>query len=291
MTNHRLGGVIAAVPTPVDAKGQPDTQLFLRHAAWALANGCDGLNVLGTTGEANSLSAAQRRTIMATAAAGLDPLRLMVGTGTPDLETTIALTRHAHELGFAGALILPPFYYKGVPEDGLFEWFARIVEATADAPIPVYLYNYPLMTGIRFSPELARRLASELSGRIVGAKDSSGEAGYADQLAAIEGFDVFPSTEASLSLAARQGYAGCISATVNVAPALSAALWQDQADAGLLARVSAIRAGVAAQPLIPAVKYLAGRIHGDAGFERVLPPMIELTGEQKSALASLDLAA
>lgn len=290
MTNHRLGGVIAAVPTPVDAKGQPDTQLFLRHAAWALANGCDGLNVLGTTGEANSLSAAQRRTIMA-AAADLDPLRLMVGTGTPDLETTIALTRHAHELGFAGALILPPFYYKGVPEDGLFEWFARIVEATADAPIPIYLYNYPLMTGIRFSPELARRLASELSGRIVGAKDSSGEAGYADQLAAIEGFDVFPSTEASLALAARQGYAGCISATVNVAPALSAALWRDQDNTDLLAQVSAIRAGVAAQPLIPAVKFLTGHIHGEAGFERVLPPMMELTGEQKSALVALGLSA
>lgn len=291
MKTNRLGGVIAAVPTPVDAKGEPDTQLFLRHAAWALANGCDGLNVLGTTGEANSLSAAQRRAVMAAAAASLDPMRLMVGTGTPDLETTIALTRHAHELGFAGALILPPFYYKGVPEDGLFEWFARIVEATADAPIPIYLYNYPLMTGIRFSPELARRLSSELSGRVIGAKDSSGEPGYADQLAAIEGFDVFPSNEASLALAGRNGYAGCISATVNVAPAISAALWRDQGNADLLARASAIRAGISAQPLIPAVKFVTGRIHGEPGFERILPPMLELTADQKSALASLDLSA
>ncbi len=102
MTSKRLGGVIAAVPTPVTENGEPDTARFLRHAEWALDNGCHALNVLGTTGEANSFSARQRMALMEAAASAIDRARLMVGTGTPDLETTIALTRRAHDLA------LPP---------------------------------------------------------------------------------------------------------------------------------------------------------------------------------------
>lgn len=284
MTASRMRGVIAAVPTPVTPEGDPDTERFLRHAAWALANGCDGLNVLGTTGEANSFSAIQRRNLMAAAATGLDRARLMVGTGTPDLATTIALTRFAHEQGFAAALVLPPFYYKGVSDDGLFAWFSRVAAATEDTPIPLYLYNFPQMTGLTFSPALARRLKAAFPERIVGAKDSSGDLGYASELARIEGFDVFPSSETALAKAAGEGYAGCISATVNVAPALSAALWNDQANAKLLGEAKAAREAVSAQPLIPAVKYLVGRVHEDEAFERILPPHLELTAEQKAAL-------
>lgn len=126
MTQTRIAGVIAAVPTPIDGHGDIDGDAFLEHARWCLSNGCDCLNVLGTTGEANSLSAAKRSALMTTAAQGLDGSRLMVGTGTPDLETTVALTRRAFDLGFAAALVLPPYYYKPLEEDGLFAWFAEL---------------------------------------------------------------------------------------------------------------------------------------------------------------------
>ncbi len=287
----RLEGVIAAVPTPVGCDGQPDTERFLRHAEWALANGCDGLNVLGTTGEANSLSPAQREAVMSVAASKLDPARLMVGTGTPDLETTIGLTRKAAEFGFAAALVLPPYYYKGVSDDGLFAWFGKVVDGTGDGTIPVYLYNFPQMTGMSFTPELAERLANAFPDRIVGAKDSSGDLDYAARLAAIDGFGVFPSNEAALANADRDGYRGCISATVNVAPRISAALWKEQSNADLLRRVKDVRARISSQPLIPAVKYLTGQIHADPEFERILPPHLELTASQKSALTDVDLAA
>lgn len=291
MASSRLRGVIAAVPTPVTAAGEPDTGRFLRHASWALDNGCDALNVLGTTGEANSFSAGQRKAVMEAAASGLDRARLMVGTGTPDLATTIELTRTAHALGFAAALILPPFYYKGVSDDGIFAFFERVVEATRDAPIPIYLYNFPQMTGLKFAPDLTRRLAKAFPERIVGAKDSSGDLAYAAEIARIEGFDVFPSSETALGRVDADGYAGCISASVNVAPALSAALWADRANAALLAEVSEVRARVSAQPLIPAVKYLVGRIHADPAYERLLPPHVALTEAQKAALAEMAKAA
>lgn len=292
MASSKLGGVIAAVPTPIAADGEPDTGRFLRHAEWALANGCDGLNVLGTTGEANSFSQEQRLAVMRAAADGLDASRLMVGTGTPDLKTTIALTRSAHEMGFACALILPPYYYKSVSDDGLFAWYERVVRATDDAPIPIFFYNFPQMTAIKLSPSLVRQLAEAFPGRIAGAKDSSGDLSYAAELARIDGFDVFPSSETALAKAETLGFAGCISATVNVSAAPAARLWADQGNAQVLDQVSKARAAMSAVPLIPAVKYMVGRIHGDPSFERLLPPHMPLSEEEKAALVGLeDIAA
>jgi len=289
VTSKRLSGVIAAVPTPVTETGDPDIKRFLRHAEWALDNGCDALNVLGTTGEANSFSQDQRIALMEAAAGSLDKARLMVGTGTPDLKTTIALTRRAHALGFAAALVLPPYYYKGVSDDGLFAWFERLVTATADAPIDIYLYNFPQMTGLTFSPEFAARLKAAFPQRIIGAKDSSGDLDYASKLAKIEGFDVFPSNEAALSKAEAEGYAGCISATASVTAPLVAKLWSEPTNDDALEAASAARTAISAQPLIPAVKYLTGKLHGDGGFEAPLPPHMPLTSAQKAALDEIPL--
>ena len=286
MTYSRLHGVIAAVPTPVTAEGEPDIARFLRHANWALANGCDALNVLGTTGEANSFSADQRKVVMAAASAELDTSRLMVGTGTPDIATTIALTGYASELGFAAALVLPPYYYKGVSDDGLFAWFERLIMATRDKPGPIYLYNFPQLTGVPFSVEFARRLKAAFPERIAGAKDSSGDLAYASRLAEIADFDVFPSSETSIAKAASEGYAGCISASVSVTAPLVGRFWADPADAALATGVAVSRAAISAYPLIPAVKHLTAVLHGDPSFERVLPPHLPLTGAQKDALAA-----
>src|ERR1700726_5126409 len=143
-TTKTLSGVIAAITTAIDPKGEPDCARSTALARFLLDNGCDGLNVLGTTGEATSFSLAQRQRMMrAYADAGLPMERLMVGTGAAALADAVALTTYAADLGFAGALVLPPFYYKGVPDDGLVAYIEAILEATASRPIPIYLYHFP----------------------------------------------------------------------------------------------------------------------------------------------------
>lgn len=285
MADHPISGVIAAVPTPVDSGGEPDCALFLEHARWSLDNGCDALNVLGTTGEANSLSVAQRATVMNAASGSLDQDRLMVGTGTPDLPTTIDLTRHAFEKGFAAALVLPPYYYKPVSDDGLFAWFEALIKQTADTPIPIYLYNFPQLTGITFSAELAARLAATFPLRMFGMKDSSGDLDYAAKIAGIEKFDVFPSSETALARTHTDGFAGCISATVNTNAPQSAQLWSDPDDRDALASVTHSRGHIASFPLVPAVKQLVANRLDKPGFAAVLPPLLALGAEQGKALA------
>src|SRR5437764_4951576 len=159
MTKSSLSGVIAAIATAVDAQGQPDATRSVALARYLLDNGCDGLNVLGTTGEATSFSLDQRKAVMsAYAKAGLPMERLMVGTGAAALADALSLTRHAAELGFAGALVLPPFYYKGVPDDGLAAYIATIVKATSEKPIPIYLYHFPSQSGLPWHAKLIARL-------------------------------------------------------------------------------------------------------------------------------------
>ena len=180
MTAKTLHGVIAAIATAVDANGEPDAARSVALARFLLDNGCDGLNVLGTTGEATSFSLEQRKRVMsAYAASGLPLDRMMVGTGAAAVADAIALTKHAAELGFAGALVLPPFYYKGVPDDGLVAYIDAIVAATAAQPIPIYLYHFPAQSGLPWHVSLIRRLLDSFGERIVGLKDSSGDMDFA----------------------------------------------------------------------------------------------------------------
>src|SRR6201989_1797556 len=144
MPDTKLRGVIAAIPTPINEDGSPDLARATKLARYLIDNGCDGLNVLGTTGEATSFSLDERKRVMDAYKAAELPLdRMMVGTGAAAVADAVALTRHAAELGFAGALLLPPFYYKGVPDEGLLAYVETIVSATAVKPIPLYLYHFP----------------------------------------------------------------------------------------------------------------------------------------------------
>ena len=216
--SNQLHGVIAAIATAVGEDGAPDCARSTTLARFLLADGCDGLNVLGTTGEATSFSLEQRKNVMtAYRDAGLPLDRLMVGTGAAAVADAVTLTRHAADLGFAGALVLPPFYYKGVPDDGLVAYIETIVSAAAEPPIPIYLYHFPAQSGLSWHPGLVKRLVETFGTRIAGLKDSSGDMAYAREVAAISPrLKVFPSTEAALMDARAGIFAGCISATANL---------------------------------------------------------------------------
>ncbi|WP_323766512.1 dihydrodipicolinate synthase family protein [Marinovum sp.] len=287
-----MQGIIAAVPTPVNATGVPQKAPFLEHGRWALANGCDGLNVLGSTGEANSFDSATRKQVMGWAAKAFAPDSLMVGTGTPSLAETVALTRHADDLGYRVALVLPPYYYKPASDDGLFRWYEALHQALGACRIGIYFYNFPQMTGITLPPAVIARLRQTYPERFTGIKDSSGDLDYCRRLSAdLPGFAVFPSSETSLAEAATAGFAGCISATVNQTAPLCARVWaaRQAPDAALLDRIGALRGAIAGAPLIPAVKYLVGCRSGHADWAHTLPPFTPLTEAQTARLEQLDL--
>lgn len=282
-----LSGVIAAIATPVDEYGTPDRARAIKLARYLLDNGCNGLNVLGTTGEATSFSLQERKSVMdAYKANGLPLDRLMVGTGAAAVSDAVALTRHAAELGFAGALVLPPFYYKGVPDDGLVAYIDTLVQATADKPIPIYLYHFPAMSGLPWHVALIKRLLESFPDRIVGLKDSSGDMAFARAAAAVApGFAVFPSTEAAL-LEARQGaFAGCISATANLNADLCARAWT-AGDTSALDAAVMIRKLFDGKPLVSGVKALLAHIHGDPALARVKPPLAAFSAADRAAVVA-----
>ena len=280
-----LSGVIAAVATPIGEDGAPDRKRAVKLARFLLDNGCDGLNVLGTTGEATSFSRDERAAVMSAYQAEALPLnRLMVGTGAAAVSDAVALTRHAAALGFAGALVLPPFYYKGVPDDGLVTYIDALVTATAEKPIPIYLYHFPVMSGIPWHVALIKRLLQTFPSRIVGLKDSSGDMAFARSAAAIApDFAVFPSTEAALLEARSGAFAGCISATANLNADLCARAWRAGDQAALHAAV-AIRKLFDGKPLVSGVKALLAHIHGDPALARVKPPLSTLSASDRAAV-------
>jgi 4-hydroxy-tetrahydrodipicolinate synthase len=286
-TSSELGGVIAAVATASDGAGEPDCRRSVALARFLLDHGCDGLNVLGTTGEATSFAVAQRQAVMnAYRAAGLPLDRMMVGCGAAAIADAVTLTRHAAELGFGGALVLPPFYYKGVPDDGLASYVAAVVAATADRPIPLYLYHYPQLSGVPWHAKLIRRLLAAHSGRIAGLKDSSGDMAYAREAAAIDpNFRVFPSTEAVLLEARGGAFAGCISATANVNSDLCARAYHSGDTAALEAAVT-IRKLFEGRALVPGVKALLAYIHDDLAWARVMPPLAVFAAADRAAVAA-----
>lgn len=283
-TPKTLHGVIAAIATAINEKGEPDTARSIALARFLLANGCDGLNVLGTTGEATSFSLEQRREVMsAYAQSGLPLDRMMVGTGAAALADAVALTRHAAELGFAGALLLPPFYYKGVHDDGLVAGIDAIVGATVPRPIPIYLYHYPALSGLHWHVALIRRLLDAFGERIVGLKDSSGDMAFAREAAAVAPrFKVFPSTEAALPQARSGPFAGCISATANLNADLCSRAYHS-GDTAALKEAVAIRSLFDGKPLVAGVKALLAHIHDDPQWARLAPPLSAFPATDRAA--------
>lgn len=282
-----MQGVIAAVPTPIDADGTPIKELFVAHCSWALAHGCDALNILGSTGEATSFDTAQRRAVMAWAAKSLPKDRLMVGTGTPSLHETVALTKHADDLGYGVALVLPPYYYKPLTDEGLTDWFMALHDALGARDIQICFYNFPQMTGIAMPVAVIADLARRVPARFTGIKDSSGDLDYCRSIVAADpALSVFPSSETALATAHQDGFAGCISASVNITAPLVGAIWahREMPPADLCSEIARKRGLIAGPSLIANVKSLVADRTQDARWRAVLPPLRALPGAARRDL-------
>lgn len=287
--SSRLHGVIAAVATPLVSDFTPDLERLAMHCRTLLSEGCDGINLLGTTGEATSFSVEQRLAVMrGIVDAGLPMVRFMVGTGVCALDDTVRLTRAACELGFAGALVLPPFYYPDIPPAGLVAYVDEVVARVADERLALYLYHIPQNTGVPWPVEVVAELKAKHPRAVAGLKDSAGDLAYARAVARTVGdFDVFPSSEAALGHARADGFAGCISATTNLTARHAHTAWSGQGtDTGRAAAKKAgeLRAIVAGHPLIAAVKASLARRYDDESWARVALPLVSLAGDVRAKL-------
>lgn len=283
---QRIRGVLAPVVTPFNRDLSPDPVRFIAHCKWLLSQDC-GLAVFGTNSEANSLSVDERIALLdALLAAGVDAARMMPGTGCCALTDSVRLTAHAVRAGCAGVLMLPPFYYKGVSEDGLYRSFAEVIERVGDARLRIYLYHIPPIAMVGITPGLVERLLKQYPSTIAGMKDSSGDwqntKTMLDSFAG-DGFDVFAGSESFLLANMRNGGVGCISATANVNPAAIARLareWRGEDAEAQQQALNAVRKTVEQFVMIPSLKAVVAHYTGDAAWLTVRPPLTALAAAQ-----------
>lgn len=291
--DHYPRGVLVPALTPFQPDLAVDAERFVAHCRWLLAEGADGLAVFGTTSEASSLSVGEREALLERLIdGGIAPGVLMPGTGCCALPDTVHLTRHAVERGCFGVLMLPPFYYKGVADDGVYASIAEVIERVGDARLRVYLYHIPPMAAVGFTRDVIARLLHAYSGVVAGLKDSSGDWNHTrGLLEAFPGFEVFPGSETHLLDALRLGGAGCISATANVNVAAMHRLlqvWTTPAADRLQREIGAVRAAIQKFPLVPANKAILAELRRAPGWEVVRPPLRALAADaRQSLLASL----
>jgi len=302
--SQRIRGVLAPVITPFTADLLPDQQRFITHCQWLLSQNC-GLAVFGTNSEANSMSAEERMMLLdALVAAGIDPSRMMPGTGCCSVTETVELTAHAVKHGCAGVLMLPPFYYKNVSEEGLYRYFSEVVQRVGDTRLKIYLYHIPPVAIVGITPKLVERLLKAYPTAITGMKDSSGDWNntktFLDAFAT-DGFDVFVASESFLLANMRDDGAGTISATANVNPAAIHKLYAESAVApktfGAVsadlerqqARLNVVRAVFSNRKfpsMIAALKQAIAIYRNEPEWARVRPPLVELTKQQTKLLAA-----
>ena len=290
MAQSAMRGVYAAVLTPFTETLEPDLERFVAHGKWLLANGCDGLAPLGTTGEANSLSVAQRLAMIEAASRGGLPMAHCVfGTGSCALADAVVLTRAAVQAGGGGALLLPPFYYKNPSEDGLFAFFSEVVERVGDARLRLYLYHFPQLSTVPITVPLVARLKRAYGDTIAGLKDSSGDwQTTATFLKEFPGFGVFSGSEEFLLPNLRAGGVGCISASTNITAPLARpvyAAWREAPAEGLQRGLTDMRLIFQSYPLQAALKEVMALITGDARWRALMPPNRPLEPAQRAELA------
>ena len=289
--DDRLAGVLCPVVTPFNEDLSPDSVRLIRQCKWLLSQNV-GLAVFGTNSEANSLSVEEKINLLDELVnAGIDVSRMMPGTGCCAIPDTVRLTKHAVNLGCAGTLMLPPFYYKGVSDDGLFASYAEVIEHVGSSALRIYLYHIPPVAQVGISVDLIERLISAYPKTVVGIKDSSGE--WSNTSAMLDrqwdDFRIFAGSEGFLLQNMQSGGSGCISATANINPAAIDRLYQewqsDQADA-LQLSLNKIRDTAMAYPMIPGLKATVAHYTDDAQWRTVRPPLVSLPVEQSDKLVA-----
>lgn len=283
----RIEGVLAPVITPFKRDLSPDADRFVKHCRWLMQSGCAGLAVFGTNSEANSMSVDEKLELLeALVKGGVPAAALMPGTGHCALTDSVKMTREAVRMGCGGVLMLPPFYYKGVSDEGLFRSFSEVIERTGDERLRLYLYHIPPVANVGITLDLIERLLTRYPGIVAGAKDSSGD--WANTKTMLDrfkerGFDVFPGSEVFLLDGLCSGGKGCITATGNVNPgAINAVFqgWRGPDADKLQAGITATRKIVQKVPMIPALKAITAHFGNDPQWRTVRPPLTELTPEQ-----------
>ncbi len=278
---QNFSGVIAPAVTPFGEDGAPDPERFVEHAEWLLENGCTGLAPFGTTSEANSLGLDERMELLEELVdAGIDPAKLMPGTGSCSVADASILTQHAVDLGCGGVLMLPPFYYKSPSEEGLFHFFADVIDDVGDDRMKIYLYHIPPVAQVGFSLPLIGRLKTEFPETILGLKDSSGDwANTKSILEAYPDLEIFPGSELFLLDGLRNGSSGVISATANVGARAMRQLfdnWRGPEADKMQADISALRKTIQGFPVVPTLKALIAHYREDPGWAEVRPPFLPL---------------
>jgi len=289
LNTDRMSGVLCPVVMPFNKDLSPDPDRLIRQCQWLLSQNV-GLAVFGTNSEANSLSIEEKMLLLDRLVdAGIDTRRMMPGTGCCALTETVKLTEHAVNLGCAGTLMLPPFYYKDVSDDGLFASFAEVIERVGNSSFRVYLYHIPPVSRVGISLDLIERLIKAYPDTVAGIKDSSGDWGNTNAMLERhwDDFRIFAGAETFLLRNMRGGGSGCISATANINPAAIDRLYQEwqSADAEVLQKdLDEIRDTTMAHPVIPALKATVAHFTHDAQWRTVRPPLVALADKQRNAL-------
>ena len=283
-------GVYAASLTPVGADGEPDAQKLVRYCRWNIEQGLDGVAPLGTTGEGNSLSLKFRLTLPETFRnANFEASQVIFGTGSCAAGDAIEATKAVLDAGFNNVLVLPPFYFKNASDDGIYAYYARLIERVGNDRLRIYLYHFPKMSMTPISIPLIQRLKKEFGPLIAGLKDSSGDFnGALDFVAASNDFDVFPSNEGVLLEALTKGCAGIISATTNASACLVRQTLSAPSEEAkkLQETLTAVRMAISKHPLSAALKQIEAWRTGDNSWLPVFPPQVGLTKEQATELRS-----
>ncbi len=285
-------GVWSPVLVPLRSDLGIDAKRFTEHAKWLLAQGCHGLAVFGTTGEANSFTVAERMSLLESATKdGISPIVCMVGTGCCALGDTVALTRHALDIGCRRVLMLPPFYYKNMSDEGLYRSYAEAIERIGSDDLRIFLYHFPKISGVPVTVGLIERLIEGFPRIIAGVKDSSSDWDHTRMLIErFPGLAVFPGSEIFLLDGLKAGGAGCITATSNINAAGARAIFdafragrEGEADERQ-AQATAIRRAIDGFPGIPAQKWLIARFRRDPAWRNPRPPLSALGEDEGEAL-------
>jgi 4-hydroxy-tetrahydrodipicolinate synthase len=284
-----IRGVFSAAATPINSDHSPNHAALTAHCRQLLDDGCHGIALLGSTGEANSFSFEERKALLeAVVDAGIAPESLLPGTGLCALPETIELTRHALSLGVTKVVMLPPFYYKGVSDQGVFDAYCHVIDTLADDRLRIVLYHIPPISQIPLSHDLIGRLLGRYPNIIAGVKDSGGQLDNMVALAkAFPQLSILAGADPFLLPLLQQGGAGCITATSNLAARQLRVVFDKFADGSATAAVEAAQARIVALreasnsfAQIPTIKAMIARRYNAPNWASMRPPLVRLSDEQ-----------